>query len=92
MSRRLDPLWREKTSRAWRAAVAVATLLAGCAGGIGVDHESADGVTLYWHKRDSSIDQAAAKASAHCRTFGKRAVLLDEFEDTDVTTAHFACR
>jgi hypothetical protein len=72
------------------AAVA-ATGLGGCAGRIWLDHASEQGATLHWYTREATIDEARARAAAHCSDFGKRALLLDLFEDQDVTTAHFAC-
>jgi hypothetical protein len=72
------------------AAVA-ATGLCGCAGRIWLDDASAQGATLHWYTREVTFDEATARAAAHCRNFGKRALLLDLFEDQDVTTAHFAC-
>lgn len=66
--------------------------LAGCAGRVWLDQASPDGITLHWYTRDATIGIAHAEAAEHCRRFGKGAVLLDEFEDQDITTAHFACR
>jgi hypothetical protein len=69
-----------------------ATGLCGCAGRIWLDHASAQGATLHWYTREVTINEARARAATHCSGFGKRALLLDEFEDQDVTTAHFACQ
>lgn len=65
--------------------------LAGCSGRIWLDHQSEAGATLHWYTRETTIDAAKLRAAEHCQRFGKRARLLDEFEDSDVTTAHFAC-
>jgi hypothetical protein len=73
-------------------ALAGALALSGCAGRIWLDHESGTGATLHWYTRETTIDAARARAEEHCRHLAKRAVLLDEFEDQDITTAHFACR
>ncbi|HUJ98000.1 MAG TPA: hypothetical protein VLV85_07120 [Stellaceae bacterium] len=81
---------RELMSLAVLAAVA-ATGLCGCAGRIWLDHASDQGATLHWYTREATIEEARARAAAHCSGFGKQALLLDEFEDQDVTTAHFAC-
>jgi hypothetical protein len=72
-------------------AAAAATGLCGCAGRIWLDHASEHGATLHWYTREVTIEEARVPAAAHCSDFGKRAVLLDEFEDQDVTTAHFVC-
>ena len=82
---------RNLASIALIAAVA-ATGLCGCAGRIWLDHASERGATLHWYTREVTINEARARAAAHCGSFGKRALLLDEFEDQDVTTAHFACQ
>jgi hypothetical protein len=81
----------------WRRGAAAALLLgtlalAACAGRVWLDHESDAGATLHWYTHEASISEVARRAEAHCQSFGKRALLLDEFEDQDVTTAHFACR
>jgi hypothetical protein len=78
--------------RRFPALLVPAFLLAGCADRIWLDHESAGGITLHWYTREMTIDAATARANAHCRSFGRHASLLDEFEDQDVATAHFACR
>jgi hypothetical protein len=67
--------------------------LGGCSSGrIWLDHQSTDGATLHWYTREATIGDAQARAATHCSQFGKRAQLLDEFEDEDVTTAHFGCQ
>lgn len=66
--------------------------LLGCAGRIWRDHADADGIALHWYTREASVDIARAAAAEHCRGFGKRAELVSEFEDQDVTRATFACR
>jgi hypothetical protein len=73
-------------------AASAVTGLCGCAGRIWLDRASEQGATLHWYTREATIDEARARAAAHCSSFGKHALLLDEFEDQDVTTAHFACR
>jgi hypothetical protein len=77
----------------WRRALAFAGALAlsGCGGRIWLDHASAGGTTLRWYTRETTIDDVQARAEEHCSRFDKTARLLDEFEDQDVTTAHFAC-
>lgn len=74
-------------------ALLLAMALAACASGrIWLDHDSPDGITLHWYTKETTIDAARAEANNHCQAWAKQAVLLDEFEDRDVTTAHFACR
>ncbi len=74
-------------------ALTLALALSACASGrIWLDHDSPDGISLHWYTRETTIDDARAEATTHCQAWGKHAVLLDEFEDQDVTTAHFACR
>ena len=69
-----------------------ALTLSACGGRVWLDHGSDAGATLHWYTREASISEVAARAQAHCQGFGKRALLLDESEDQDVTTAHFACQ
>lgn len=66
-------------------------LLAGCAGRIWVDHEDAGSIRLHWYTKENSIDAARARAQEHCGSLGKKALLIDEFEDRDVQTAYFLC-
>lgn len=74
------------------AALALAALIvAGCAPDLAIDRASADGATLRWLTRDASIDEAEAAAATHCQRYDKRALLIEEFEDEDVTLARFAC-
>jgi hypothetical protein len=83
-----------KTSRSRVAALVLCgmTGLAGCAGGIHVDRQSADEITLYWYGGSASIEDANSRASEHCATLRRRATLVREFADDDVTTAMFACQ
>lgn len=75
------------------APLALVLALAACASGrIWLDHDSPDGITLHWYTKETTIDAARAEANNHCQARGRHALLLDEFEDRDVTTAHFACR
>jgi len=76
----------------WAAVSALLLAPAGCAGRLWVDRASAEGVRLHWYTREATMDIARAAAAENCRRYGKGAVLLDEFEDRDVTTANFACR
>jgi hypothetical protein len=73
------------------AAALLTALLAGCAGRIWVDHEDASSIRLRWYTKENSIDAALARAQEHCASFGKKALLIDEFEDRDVQTAYFLC-
>lgn len=68
------------------------TALSGCLQEPRVDRSGPDGIEMHWYTADSSIDAAMAEAEAYCRPLGKHALLTREFEDQDVTTAHFACR
>jgi hypothetical protein len=75
------------------ASIAVlSAVLAGCAGRIWLDRQSPDGISLHWYTREASIDTAQATAQEHCRGFGKEAILVEDFEDQDITRARFACR
>jgi hypothetical protein len=74
------------------SAIFVLVVLAGCAGRVWRDHADADGIALHWYTREATVDIAHAEAAEHCRSFGKHAELLAEFEDHDVTRARFACR
>jgi hypothetical protein len=82
---------RVSTRHGRALAVAAALALSGCSGRIWLDHASAGGATLHWYTDETTIRDAQARADEHCRHFGKHAQLRDEFEDQDVTTAHFAC-
>lgn len=67
--------------------------LAGCSSGrIWLDHDTVDGATLHWYTDEATMTDAQARAATHCSQFGRRALLLDEFQDEDVTTAHFVCQ
>jgi hypothetical protein len=66
--------------------------LVGCAGRVWRDHADADGIALHWYTREATINIARAAAAEHCSDFGKRAELVSEFEDHDITRASFACR
>jgi hypothetical protein len=73
--------------------IALASLLAGCASGrIWTDESAPQGIALHWYTKEVSIDAAKAAADAHCRQAGRRAVLVREFEDQDITRAQFDCR
>lgn len=72
-------------------ALVAALALSDCSGRIWLDHASAEGATLHWYTDETTIREAQARADEHCRQFGRHAQLSDEFEDQDVTTAHFAC-
>ena len=82
------------TERRWCLgfALALAAGLAACDGRIWLDHDTPQSVELPWYTNEASIGEASARANRHCQTWGKQAVLLDEFEDQDVTTARFSCR
>jgi hypothetical protein len=83
--------WRP-AALGWAAVPALLLTLAGCAGRVWLDRASAAGITLHWYTREATVDIARGEALEHCRGYGKDAVLLDEFVDRDITTAHFACR
>lgn len=68
-----------------------ALLLAGCTGHIWQDEASADNVRLHWYTTEASIDDALSLADAHCRRFERRARMVQEFEDGEITTAGFVC-
>jgi hypothetical protein len=87
VARRNRGLTRQRSALALAAALA----LSGCSGRIWLDHASAEGATLHWYTEETTIREAQGKADEHCRQFDKHAQLVDEFEDQDVTTAHFAC-
>lgn len=72
--------------------LALAAGLAACGGRIWLDHDTPQSVELHWYTGEASIDEAGARANRHCQTWGKQGVLLEEFEDQDVTTARYACR
>ncbi len=65
--------------------------LLGCTGRLWQEHADADGITLHWYTRESTMDTVRDEAIEHCSLYGKRAELLREFEDQDMTTASFAC-
>jgi spermidine/putrescine-binding protein len=74
------------------AALTLAALaVSGCGPSFAVDRASAEGATLRWYTLDASIDEAQATAATHCQRYDKRARLIEEFEDQDVTLARFAC-
>lgn len=72
-------------------AIAALLMLVACAAPIAIDRASDDGTTLRWYTRDASIGAAEATAETHCRHLDKRARMIEEFEDQDVTVARFAC-
>jgi len=79
----------------WRTALSaggMAVCVAACAGRIWRDEASPQGVRLHWYTGEASIDDARAEAARDCRAGGKRAELVEEFIDHDVTVARFACR
>jgi hypothetical protein len=82
------------TTRTLRAAIVpwIVVSLAGCTGRIWVDHQSDDGLRLRWYTDEASIDDATSRAGELCAASGRRATLVQEFEDQDVTLAEFACR
>jgi hypothetical protein len=73
-------------------AASLAALLMACAGRIWVDTEDASGIKLHWYGSATAIDAARSRAQEHCKSLGKDAVLIDEFEDQDIKTAYFSCR
>jgi hypothetical protein len=68
-----------------------AVLLASCTGRIWQDEVSADTVRLHWYTAEASIDDARSLAEEHCRRSDRRAEMVQEFEDGDITTAGFVC-
>lgn len=65
--------------------------LAGCSGRIWEENATAAGIRLHWYTQENTIDNVRAEAVEHCRSFGRRAELIQEFEDQDMSTADFAC-
>ncbi len=81
--------------RGWGAALAtvgVALSVAACAARIWRDQASEEGMRLHWYTKEASIDDARAEAARYCNARDRRAELLEEFIDADVTVARFACR
>ena len=79
----------------WRVALAAAGMALGaaaCAAPIWRDEATPQGVRLHWYANEASIDDARAEAARYCQAQGKRAELLEEFIDDDVTVARFGCR
>jgi hypothetical protein len=66
--------------------------LSGCASGPQVVEENGAGITLRWYHWDSDIRSATMEADRRCGMHGKRAELVQESVDQDVTVARFACR
>jgi hypothetical protein len=66
--------------------------LAGCAGGLAVEQDTAADLELRWYNNESDIHKATAEAEAHCQAEGRRAALKQLFIDRDVTVARFDCR
>ena len=65
--------------------------LAACSGRIWQDEATADTVRLHWYTAEASIDEARSLADEHCRRSERRAAVVQEFEDGDITTAGFVC-
>src|SRR5579864_7729938 len=68
-----------------------AFVLAACSGRIWQDEATADTVRLHWYTAEASIDEARSLGEEHCRRSGRRAEMVQEFEDGDITTAGFVC-
>ncbi len=66
-------------------------VLAACSGRIWQDEATADTVRLHWYTAEASIDEARSLADEHCRRSERRAEMVQEFEDGDITTAGFVC-
>src|SRR5579863_6230414 len=64
-----------------------AFVLAACSGRIWQDEATADTVRLHWYTAEASIDEARSLGEEHCRRSGRRAEMVQEFEDGDITTA-----
>ncbi len=87
-------VWRSRL-QGWGAALAaggVALSVAACAARIWRDQASEEGMRLHWYTKEASIDDARAEAARYCKARERRAELLEEFIDADVTVARFACR
>ena len=67
------------------------SLLVACSGRIWQDETSADTVRLHWYTAEASIADARSLADQHCRRADKRAEMVQEFEDGDITIAGFVC-
>jgi hypothetical protein len=79
----------------WRVALAAGAMalsVAACAARIWRDEATPQGVRLHWYTNEASIDDAKAEAGRYCQGWNKRAELLEEFIDDDVTVARFGCR
>lgn len=76
--------------RRWGGLVLLLTLV-GCTGRLWQENADANGITLHWYTRESTMDVVHAEATEHCSLYGKRAELLREFEGPNMTTANFAC-
>jgi len=79
----------------WRVALAaggMALSVAACAARIWRDEATPQGVRLHWYTNEASINEARAEAARYCQAQAKRAELVEELVDDDVTVARFACR
>ena len=65
--------------------------LAACSSRIWQDEATADTVRLHWYTAEASIDEARSLADEHCRRSERRAEMVQEFDDGDITTAGFVC-
>jgi len=80
---------------AWKnhlmAAVAAACL-AGCSTTPQTVQSDANHITLRWFTYEHGVDDVKRIAESHCRSFGKRPELIEDWTDGDVEIARFDCR